>query len=509
MEISDRVDKPSRTVILYALAVVCLYALLGFVNSHGGIRGSDQFWYVADTESLLNGEGVQTNYIRPHNVENDTTIRNQGFVHNVPQIYLAAIPGLVLGAYNGWLFMNALFNLLTAVLLFLTLTRFLPEDISILAALLYLVMPLAFWHSYQPLAEAFHALLMTSILYIYYYGSKNSSRYFAIGIVIVVLVLCRKNYIIVAPFVSALLFFELKQRYRFALSFFFLGGILLLSASLKLFFPDTYDYTYTYVAVTGNVASVDSTTIMQLVNIYANKFFEFFKVQFLPLNSSAIFYLPFDLLALGTLYVWLRYARRRLDAPVLLVAAGLLFLLLTAVVAWYQARYQLPFYPLLIFAFFIEAKALLEEASLRRTLRVVLPSLILLGLATDSVLTCWTWQGGKTAEAVRRHYSVMYNEAIGNTESVIYTGQDWGIMTTYLLRPRKVFLGDEELYLSTRKYSKLIEAQDIRWLLTWNNLGMERQFPGHELRLEREFPAFETEPTRYLYRIVATKENSP
>jgi len=336
----------------FTVTILLVFITLGIFMSKAGLRGSDQYWYVADTESLLNGNGIQTNNILSYNVVNDSIVQNNGFIHNVPQVYIAALPGLIFGAFNGWLFMNALFCVLSAFLLFLTLKKFLPYVLSCLIALQFLVLPLTFWLAYQPLSESFHALLLTTILYLYYYNLKIS-RYYVIGILTVILLLCRNNYIILVPIISFLFNLELKDKYKSIYSLLYFISIIILSSISKSFLPDTWNFNFYDTIVTSKVGELSPSTVTELIKIYLRNLFEFFKIQFLTLNYLASYYLPFNFLIIGTIILWFKSKDKKNYSSLIIVIVAFIFILLTTIIFQNQARLMFPFYTLVIFAFFI------------------------------------------------------------------------------------------------------------------------------------------------------------
>src|SRR5262245_8093548 len=88
----------SRTEALLIVAVLLIFIVLVWIGA-SGLRGSDQYWYVADVESLIGGHGVQSNEIYPVTVRDGVASLPRPFVHNILNVYVAAIPALLFGAY--------------------------------------------------------------------------------------------------------------------------------------------------------------------------------------------------------------------------------------------------------------------------------------------------------------------------------------------------------------------------------------------------------------------------
>ena len=116
------VDNRQRTAALLILTVVLIFlGLVWFAAS--GVRGSDQYWYVADVESLIDGRGVRTNEIYPVSVRHNIAALPRPFLHNRLNLYIVALPALLLGAYDAWIVVNVVSSLLTSFLVFCTIAR--------------------------------------------------------------------------------------------------------------------------------------------------------------------------------------------------------------------------------------------------------------------------------------------------------------------------------------------------------------------------------------------------
>jgi hypothetical protein len=69
---------------------------------------------VADVESLVEGRGVQTNEVYPVSIRHEIAPLPRPFVHNILNIYVAALPALLFGAYGGWIVFNLISSGLAA-----------------------------------------------------------------------------------------------------------------------------------------------------------------------------------------------------------------------------------------------------------------------------------------------------------------------------------------------------------------------------------------------------------
>jgi hypothetical protein len=497
-------------IAIFASAILLIYIAFGLIISKGGLRGSDQYWYVADTESLLNGDGVQTNNIFAFNVLNDSIVKNKGFIHNVPQIYFASIPGKLFGAFNGWLIMNAFFSVGTAILFFYTLKKFLPFIVSGLIALQFLVMPLTFWQSYQPLAESFQGLLTTSILFVYY-SNQKVNRYYLLLILSVLLLLCRNNYILTVPIISILYYYEIRNKNKLLIST--LYSILYTTLILVFYFifksllPDTWNFSFYDTLVTSKVGVLNSSTFIELVKIYFNNLVAFFSTQFLTISFTAIFYFPYNLFIIGTAILWLIGKNFNFNTSIFLIIFSFLFLLFTTIIFQNQPRYMLPFYTIVMFGFFIQIKHTFKSNSSYNLVSKSLIFTIIISLLINSFITYKLINEGKSENAIREYYSNIYNKTIPDNESIIFYEENFNyLLHGYILRPRKIFIGSENTYLNTDRYSTLIDKNKIKWLITKSNLGQKMKLKYYSLELNEILNIYGSLSKVYIYTI--TKNSS-
>src|SRR5919108_5969848 len=71
---------------LLIVAVLLIFTVLVWIGA-SGVRGSDQYWYVADVESLIEGHGVQSNEVYPAAIRDGVTSLPRPFVHNILNVY--------------------------------------------------------------------------------------------------------------------------------------------------------------------------------------------------------------------------------------------------------------------------------------------------------------------------------------------------------------------------------------------------------------------------------------
>src|SRR5215467_13910721 len=206
----SRVGLNSPAILV--VAVVVIFVVLVWVGAFG-VRGSDQYWYVADVESLVQGRGVQTNEIHPVSVRHEVAPLPRPFIHNILNIYVVALPALLFGSYGAWIIVNLLSSLLTAFLIFRTVVRFTDSRAAALTvAVSYLLLPVTVWLTTQPLAEASIAPLVALAVYVYVTADASYWRWMLLMVIAALLVYCRESFVLLLPLVPLAYFVHAGSR---------------------------------------------------------------------------------------------------------------------------------------------------------------------------------------------------------------------------------------------------------------------------------------------------------
>lgn len=148
--------------LVFALALLLLFACV--LASSGYTRGTDQFWYVADVESLVRGQHV-TNNIYPANLAMPGPLP-RSFVHNNITLYLVVPLATLLGGHWGWLATNLVCTVGSALLVFMSL-RQVSVRVAALVASLFLLLPLTVWLTCTELSEPIYGFLATVCLFLW------------------------------------------------------------------------------------------------------------------------------------------------------------------------------------------------------------------------------------------------------------------------------------------------------------------------------------------------------
>ena len=148
--------------LVFALALLVIFACV--LASSGYTRGLDQFWYVADVESLVRGQHV-TNNIFPANLAMPGPLPGP-FVHNNITLYFVVPLATLLGGHWGWLATNLMCTVGSALLVFLSL-RQVSVRVAALVASLFLLLPVTVWLTCNALSEPIYTFLVTACLFVW------------------------------------------------------------------------------------------------------------------------------------------------------------------------------------------------------------------------------------------------------------------------------------------------------------------------------------------------------
>ena len=150
-------------ILLITIAVIAAYLAVP------SARGTDQFWYIADTETIAETGRNHSNLTMPGVVLRENTgSPPTWFYHNGPLLYLNAfIASLTkVETYTIWKFNNFLFFLCSALLVSLIVGTATSRQFGFYAFALYSLSPLNIWLAVNALQEIFYALLFAVQLYI-------------------------------------------------------------------------------------------------------------------------------------------------------------------------------------------------------------------------------------------------------------------------------------------------------------------------------------------------------
>ena len=153
-------------------------ALLFVFYGAAGLRGTDQYWYVADVESLSLGlEQVTNNYFPGPILREGAVSENNYFMHNSPVMLLIGWVARYIDAYTAWILVNTLCHLVVGVCIYLVVGRIVTQRIAMILAGFYFISPIAIWQTINPLLEMYYAALVGLQLLLFFYRDRALNRY--------------------------------------------------------------------------------------------------------------------------------------------------------------------------------------------------------------------------------------------------------------------------------------------------------------------------------------------
>jgi len=163
----NRVTTYRRILVLFTI----LYALLVFYGASMGVRGTDQYWYIADIETVATGKPAVSNNLYPPSVLDNEFSGSQPFIHNTPYVYLASLPAKLFGPFAGAIVLNAFSFLIASYLIFLILQKFKINDrIAASTAGIFLLFPMNYWLTVNAMSEA---LLVPAVVFLGWLAVRN------------------------------------------------------------------------------------------------------------------------------------------------------------------------------------------------------------------------------------------------------------------------------------------------------------------------------------------------
>lgn len=461
---------------LVAGAVALHIALVWFAA--GGLRGSDQFWYCADVESILQGR-FTTNHVYPVNLWKNDPIPPP-FIHNILNLYLVVpFAGLTGSGYSGWILANLTASLLTAYLLWRLLRKLGDERAAAIGATAFLLLPQTVWLTGQASAEATTTFVMTGALYVWTKAEGRFREWLAVVVLLGMAVYCRAVFaplLIIAP-----LFYLRTRRPRQWTDW--VRALALLLASLALLWlkerllatggPTIGDVVVTRSSIDGLMAPymVWSLPSFDGVGLVRHGFGELVKLVWPAQIAEYAFYIPGEaLIVLGIVFWADSHTGMRWGAK------------------WFTT-----------FLLFITVAVIFLHANLPRFLHVLLPGLMVLVLprllpAGRSVRYVWilTLAIGLAAVSLpfARHSRLTgvresrqwsqaaeyFNARVPTSDAVlcgdIGVGGN-GIQIAWALRPRLLFYFEPKR-TEPERFAELRRRLAARWLLDGRDSGFAR-----------------------------------
>ncbi|MBN1846523.1 MAG: hypothetical protein JW810_12615 [Sedimentisphaerales bacterium] len=461
----------------WGLAAVATLLFVGLVlYASPDFRGDDQYWYLADTETLLAGGEPLSNNLYPAQILGPAANRPPYFLHHILCNYLVLPAAWAAGAFYGWLLTNLAASWLTAVLAGVLVWRFCGTRIALLAYSTFLVLPLTIRQTSQINAEAMIAFWAVLGTVLYVFAGQRRWCWVLLWLVAAAAFYCRVSFLPILFLVPVAYIWQHRGSPAGPARWIALvAGVWLLSVLAMLIQPRWFPE-----AVANDMAGILNTAIPgQTDNMYG-----YFQVDPLPVTTGQlahkfaanllwqawpvswkwlIFYLPYNLCILACLLGWFGRicpsppSRRLIQAALVLFGLHLATVLLTQ----NTFRYLMPSMPPLV------AVATVVFITLRLPARwagAAWAAGLLLLLVADGVVVQSLRQKALREGWVRNTLQAVIdaNLPAGQTvlvEAVTNEFPLWG----YVLRPRRaVFVRPQ---YTAAQYDRLRRASGADWLI--------------------------------------------
>jgi len=185
----DEAGARERWAALIAWASVLFFLVCVMIGTSGGVRGTDQYWYLGDTETLLRGDPPSSNNLFPRQLLFDGMERSPLLHDILPQ--RAVLPlARVLGPYWGWIAMNVIAMLIAAWLTHRAVRREAGAMAAALAVSALLLLPLSLASTTQMLAETSLVPILAAAMLLFQ-RPGGFVKYTALALVLTLAVMAR------------------------------------------------------------------------------------------------------------------------------------------------------------------------------------------------------------------------------------------------------------------------------------------------------------------------------
>lgn len=179
------------------LSGIAVYVLLVAFGAANGIRGDDQFWYLADIETLVSGADAVTNFVFPYTVATDGYAGHRPFVHNILYPYLSAIPAILVGPLVGAIFTNAISQIFASIILFSLILRLrVAPVLAAVMAVLFLLFPMTYWYSINVYSETTLPLFILALAVILLHDDRSSKKWMVAAVLVGFMIFARASFLL-------------------------------------------------------------------------------------------------------------------------------------------------------------------------------------------------------------------------------------------------------------------------------------------------------------------------
>jgi len=231
-------EKNYSKILWIAFFVSLLLVLFG----SQGVRGTDQYWYLADVESLVKSSSIESNVYYPGVIQDNGINSPNYIIHNGPPVHIVSWLASIIGEYTAWITLNILSHLLVAFTIFKVSAYYTSSYTAKIVSALYLLSPVAIWQTMNIVQEQIFAGLTAALLLLYFYRSNVFSMFLFFGLLCVG-VLSHPMYFLFAMFSVVIFSYDAYRKSEFRKIFLFLGItalVLYLQTQKSVIFPSSF-----------------------------------------------------------------------------------------------------------------------------------------------------------------------------------------------------------------------------------------------------------------------------
>jgi hypothetical protein len=473
---------PWIAIVVFGLVVIglTLYA------ASGGVRGSDQYWYLADVDTLARDHAVTTNTVFPVGLLGSDPILPPPIIHNVLSLYLAAVPALAIGSYGGWIALNLIATLATAALIYLAARTVASRWAALVCAVVYPLLPVTIWHTAQPLSEASTAFFAALSIYFLATARTSTLRWLALIGALGLLYISRESYLPLL-FAAPIGFLIVRVRedpdgLRGAVAptaLLAVAAAAIGAAAQVAFAADNVRFSYTrllHAAVPGSTTNMWFNFDLSPANLadrlpfdvglLVAKLGDHLAEQFVAFDNPAIalFYWTFNILAIVALVMLWRCRRRPHELRIVIGSLAFVAIhFVTIVLFQNQVRYTLPALPGLLVVFSIALSGIRPLARYLAPRTVAIIAGVTLVALIPAAGLARVLHGEAVEEGAFEHATEMlFDRYLASDEPTIIVYSGTPQVFAYAARPRLILYVSPDYTVDEQ--TRLLAAFPAHWL---------------------------------------------
>jgi len=439
-------DKKHLNILLFS--GVLLFLLMAYLSIHGP-RGSDQFWYIQETETLLKiGKPISSNYYAGLYWRNGFNELNNYFIHHGLVHYVVLPLASIFGAYAGWIATSVLSVLLGTCLLILAVYNATNSyKLAIFTGIIFLFLPITIWQSFNILQESIIAAYMCLGVWIWERSINEVQNKFiynvlggffgAVGVFIhpIFSIWC------LGWMIQLFIFKEKIYSWRLWAPLFLTTCLLVFAQIYKnIFFPSNFFPTIGSIISNNSMTyyydySVPNVTIVMIMG----KILSALKSQFEINNISIIFFYPFNLLlVLFLVSIGYRYkkdksmALRSFILPIFLLVGFMIMIFLHQ----NQFRYSIIITPIILVSTVILFNKLIENKFRGISAFCFILALLSIFIITDIYLSSHIAKDARAhEEIIEKRKQGMPVSSDGQRVLIVFEKSDLSLLWSLYPRP--------------------------------------------------------------------------